>query len=217
MRHRLSREHLRCALATFLNLAPVHVWCQSPTPASSLCFRYDLVEPSSLFEVTSCSGEIRVRLSDDGVDRAALLDFEAAHWPFTITLRVSDEGIPPKTAIATVTISLRDVVEAPSLSYTPLAASVKENVPEGHRVAEARDTMEIGTRYAILSVSGSSAFSVDVYDGMLATKLAASGANILDFETQPTTVVTIEVSITTSLCVCAPSPSPLPLRARSCP
>lgn len=120
------------------------------------------------------------------VNDATPLDFETKPV-FTFTVEVSNEIF---TASAIITINLTDIGEAPQA--TNQSFSLSENSVEGTLVGKivATDVDEDVLNYTIAMGNELGAFVLDQFSG----NLTVSNASILDFETNPSFTLTVEVS-----------------------
>ena len=94
-------------------------------PDAGQVHSFDITSGNSanMFAISSATGQIVV-------NQDRLLDFETTP-SYSLTVRVQDSGDPKLSDTATVTISINDVNDAPSLSsYSPtLETAIGENVP----------------------------------------------------------------------------------------
>ncbi|MGI9589878.1 MAG: cadherin repeat domain-containing protein, partial [Myxococcota bacterium] len=133
------------------------------------------------FAIDPDSGEIRVA---DG----SLLDHEATASR-DLTIRVTDST--GANASATVTVDVRDVNEAPSVSGGPF--SVAENSPDGTIVGSVvgSDPDAGGTlRYVIVGGDPGGVFTIDPVSG----EIRVADGSGLDFETAPRFDLQVEVT-----------------------
>ena len=158
-----------------------------------LNYRIVAGDVDELFHVDTCSGQITVA--------KPLLNYEAKKQ-YVLTVVVQDDGIdpgPPRLSdMATVTVNIIDVNEAP----TVVAASrtIDENsavgtaLPGGPVPAtdpDNADNENIQTlSFAILPGSGSDAWSIDSSTG----QISVANSELLDFENRPIWEVTIRVT-----------------------
>jgi hypothetical protein len=98
---------------------------------------------------------------------------------------VTDDGTPPLTGAATITVNLTDVNEAPVVD--PATFTVAENSPDGTAVGTV--TFDDDT-FAITAGNTGDAFAIDPTTGAITV---ADGTQ-LDFETIPTFTLTVEVT-----------------------
>jgi hypothetical protein len=135
------------------------------------------------FEIDATSGSITVT---DGSG----LDFEQAAG-LTLAVEVMDNGNPAKATVATMTIDVWDINDAPSISNQQY--SVAENSPIGTVVgvvvASDQDAGDSRT-FAIVGGSGASIFAIDTNSGAI----TAVQVTPLDLESQSS--FTLEVKVT---------------------
>ncbi len=136
-----------------------------------------------LFKIESNTGRVLLRGSGS-------LDFESVN-SYTLVVSATDNGPGTLSSTATITVSVLDVNEAPTVSANQ-AWSIDENSPAGTiigtviaRDADERDSLT----YNLLPGTGSNLFSIHSQSGQLAV---AAGAN-LDFESSRTYALTIQV------------------------
>jgi serine protease len=143
------------------------------------------------FSVTGGSGA-GVFAVDAGTGEITVLDAEALDFETTpsFTLEVEVEDVGGLSDTATVTISLNDVNEAPSIADQ--AFSVDENSPAGTVVGtlaasdpDAGDTLS----FSVTGGSGAGVFAVDADTG----EITVSNSSLLDFETTPSFTLEVEV------------------------
>ncbi len=131
------------------------------------------------FQIDEATGEITVTDANP-------LDFEI-NPTFVLTVQVSDGALNNQ---ADITINLNDVAEAPLISESTF--SIDENSPTTSVVGTvtASDPEEDVLTYTILDGNELGAFQLDEATG----EITVADANPLDFEINPTFVLTVQVS-----------------------
>ncbi len=140
------------------------------------------------FAIDGTTGEITV------VNGAAL-DYEA-HPTFTLTVEVTDNGTPARTASATITIHLTDRNETPVVSDQSF--SVDENAANGTSVGTVAASDPDGgdhLTYSITAGNTGGAFALDADTGEITVVNPAA----LDYEINPTFRITVRVTDTGGL------------------
>ncbi len=139
-------------------------------------------DPHGAFSIHAESGEIRVADS-------ARLDFESAP-SFSLTVQVTDDGLPALSGSNTVTVDLNDLDEVPTVREVQF--DLDENSPAGALVGVlAFGDLDAGQEHTIAIQSGNTgeAFVLDPPTG----ELRVANPAALDFETHP--VFTLVVSV----------------------
>jgi large repetitive protein len=122
------------------------------------------------------------------VANGAALDFETTP-AFTLTVQVTDSGVPALSGVATITINLINVNEAPVVSSATFA--VDENSPLGTTVGVVTFTdPDAGQAHTFAITSGNTggAFAINPSTG------AITVAGAIDFETVPAYSLTVQVT-----------------------
>lgn len=137
---------------------------------------------SKAFMIDAATGELRVANS-------AALDFET-NPILEVTVTIRDPYLPDVSAEATVTVRLQDVNDAPTaVELQNLVSSLAEMTETSSRIkvadiAVADDSLGVNT----LTLSGLDAAAFEISNRSLYLK----GGTLLDFESKPRYVVTIE-------------------------
>ncbi len=132
------------------------------------------------FAINSGNGQITVANS-------GFLNFEVTP-SYSLTVQVTDNGIPSANASATVTVNVTNVNEAPSIS--PQTFGIAENSANGSVVgAVAASDPDAGTTLSYSITNGNTGGAFTFVGNSL--RVANSGA--LDFETTPTFSLTVQV------------------------
>jgi Fe-S cluster assembly iron-binding protein IscA len=135
------------------------------------------------FAINASTGEITVATS-------AAVDFET-NPSFSLTVEVTDDGVPPLSDTATVTINVDDLNEAPVADDATF--SVDENSANGTSVGTVTFTDDdVGQNHAFAITAGNTggAFAIDASTGEITVATSAA----VDFETNPTFSLTVEVT-----------------------
>ncbi len=152
---------------------------------TSLTYSITANTADGLFEIDGSSGEL-------SLVAGKALDFEATTTSYTITVRVSDNGTPPQTADAEVTIAVTNVNEAPVFGATSYAFTVAESIVEANVIGTVTaEDPESGTvTYSITANVVGDLFEIDGSSGALS--LAAGKA--LSFEAAASHTITVRAS-----------------------
>ena len=145
-----------------------------PDAGQSLTYSIFSGNGSGAFAIDAITGEITVA-------NAAALDFETAPV-FNLEVVATDDGSPNLGALASVTVSLTDVNEAPQLA--PRSFSLAENSANGTVVGTISGTdPDVGQSlsYSILSGNVNGAFAIDASTG----QITVASSSALNFETTP--------------------------------
>ena len=135
-------------------------------------------DPTNVFAINAITGEITV--ADD-----SQLDHETTP---IYTLVVEAEDAVGSQDTATITINVTDVNESPTISLTNLVTSLSEANAAGSKVADiVVDDDGTGTNNLLLSGADANLFEI------MGTELWIKSTAIIDFETQTTLNVTVEV------------------------
>ena len=144
---------------------------------------------AGIFAVNPVSGQITVT-------NGSVLDFEgtASH---TLNVEVTDAGGLNDTAV--ITINLTDVNEAPTaVDLTGATTSLDENSSTATTTKLADiDVTDDAMGTETLTLSGADAGSFEIVNGTGGPELHLSAGVTLDFETQDSYIVTVEVDDTT--------------------
>ncbi len=136
------------------------------------------------FTIGAASGQITVA-------NAAAVDFETTP-SFSLTVQVTDNGSPPLSGTATVTVNLNDVNDAPVV--TPATFSLPENSPAATVVGTVstsdQDVPTQALSYAITAGNTAGAFTIGPATG----QITVANASALDFETNPSFSLTVQVT-----------------------
>jgi hypothetical protein len=138
-------------------------------------------DPGGVFAIDPATGETTV---------AAPLDFETTPT-YTLTVTVTDNGSPPLSGSAPITINLTDVNEAPVVD--PATFTLAENSVDATAVGTATfDDVDAGQTHTFAITAGDpgGAFAIDPATGAITV---ADGA-ALDFEATPTYTLTVTVT-----------------------
>ena len=136
-----------------------------------------------LFDVTS-SGAVIVR-------SGAVVDFEQGQ-SYTLEVLATDSGAPPLADGATITLTVRDINEAPSLNLT--AASVPENSPAGTVITtlSSVDPESSATAFQITLLDSGDAADFDFNSA--SSELTVGESAALNFESNPQRVLHFRIS-----------------------
>ena len=119
-----------------------------------------------------------------------VLDFET-NSSFSLTVRVTDNGTPPESGSATITVNLTNVNEAPVV--TPAAFGLAESSANGTAVGAVPygdpDSGQAHT-FAITGGNTGDAFAIGATSGQITVLNSA----VLDFETIPGFSLTVQVT-----------------------
>ncbi len=152
-------------------------------PAQTLTYAITGGNTSNAFAINPTTGLITV-------NNAAAIDFET-NPIFNLTIQVTDNGAPPLSSTATLTINLTNVNDPPTIP--PQAFSLTENSPLGTVVGTVTssdgDAGQTRT-YAITAGNDNGAFSINAVTG----EIRVANPAAIDFETTP--VFTLTVSAT---------------------
>lgn len=152
-------------------------------PAQTLTYAITGGNTSNAFAINPTTGLITV-------NNAAAIDFET-NPIFNLTIQVTDNGAPPLSSTATLTINLTNVNDPPTIP--PQAFSLTENSPLGTVVGTVTssdgDAGQTRT-YAITAGNANGAFSINAVTG----EIRVANPAAIDFETTP--VFTLTVSAT---------------------
>ncbi|MER2626148.1 MAG: Ig-like domain-containing protein, partial [Accumulibacter sp.] len=135
------------------------------------------------FAIDTSTGQITVANS-------AALDFETTP-SFSPTVQVTDDGAPPQSGTATVTINLTNVNEAPVVN--PVTFSLAENSVNGTAVGTATFTdFETGQTHTFAITAGNTggAFAINTTSG----QITVANSTALDFEITPSFGLTVQVT-----------------------
>jgi VCBS repeat-containing protein len=120
------------------------------------------------------------------------VDFETTP-SFSLTVEVTDDGVPPRSGSATITVNLTDVNETPVVNAATFG--VAENSAVGTVVGTVTFTdpdAGQGHSFAITAGNTNTAFAIAPGTGQITVNNTAA----LDFETTPTFSLTVEVTDT---------------------
>lgn len=147
----------------------------------SLTYQFSGGNVGQAFAINSTTGEITV-------NKKAAVDFERL-TSFSLRVQVTDQAKVSRKA--TVTVNLNDLNEMPRIS--PQMFSIDENSPNGTVVGtvlasdvDAGDVLS----YAITGGNVGKAFAINSSTG----QITVAKSSLLDFETQPTFSLTVEVT-----------------------
>ncbi|MEM7298705.1 MAG: cadherin domain-containing protein, partial [Bacteroidota bacterium] len=145
----------------------------------NLTFSINSGNEMGAFQIDQNSGELTVAGPE-------ILDFEA-HSNFSVEIKVSDGEL---SNLSVVNINLIDINEAPSVESGTF--EINENSPVSTLVGTitASDPENDDLAYAIISGNDSGTFKVDEQFG----EISIEDPDILDFEVNPTFILTVEVS-----------------------
>jgi VCBS repeat-containing protein len=126
------------------------------------------------FQIDKATGQISVL--------SQVLNYES-QASYSLTVNVTDDGSPPLSDTAVISISLTDVNEAPTLAKGQ-SGTVQENsaanTPVFTVVVNDVDTKNVVWSKITWSISGAgNAFDIDANSGLISVK-----TNVIDFETQ---------------------------------
>ena len=148
------------------------VTASDPDAGQTLSYSISSGDPTNVFAINPSSGEIRVNDSSQ-------LDMLVTP-SYTLLVEVTDDGGPPRTAAATITILVTDVNQPPVVSDQSF--SIDENAAGGTSVGTVNFTDPDFLDTHTLSVSGGSgatAFAVDRVTG----EITVADSSQLDYET----------------------------------
>ncbi len=152
-------------------------------PPQTLSFAITGGNTGGAFAINASTGQITVAST-------AALDFETTP-SFSLTVQATDNGVPPLSGSATVTVNLTDVNEAPVPSGGPF--SLPENSANGTSVGTvSAGDPDAGQTHSFTITGGNTngAFAINATTG--AITVATSSA--LDFETTPSFTLTVQVT-----------------------
>lgn len=159
------------------------VTAQDPDAGQTLTFAITSGNSNEAFAINAATGQITV-------NNAAAMNYETTPT-YALVVQVSDNGSPSLNSTATVTISLLNVNEAPTISGQTF--SINENSANGTVVgivsASDPDAGQSLT-YSIASGNTSGAFTINATTGRITVASTAA----LDFETTPS--FALQVSVT---------------------
>jgi hypothetical protein len=151
-----------------------------PDPEDALSFEITDGDTGEAFDIDPDTGAITV---------SGALDFEALA-EYVLEVTVSDDGDPPSSAAASVTITLIDVNEAPTVSLSNQTTSLPEDAVTTPRLKVADVTViddALGSETLSLTGADVALFELD------GAELYLKAGTALDFETQPTLEVAVAV------------------------
>jgi VCBS repeat-containing protein len=122
------------------------------------------------------------------VANSAAVDFET-NPTFSLTVTVTDNGVPVLSGNATVTVNLTDQNETPSVD--PATFAIDENSANGTAIGTvaASDPDGDALTFSITAGNTGGAFAIDGVTGAITVANVAA----LDFETNPTFALTVQV------------------------
>ncbi|QHJ07978.1 cadherin domain-containing protein [Hymenobacter busanensis] len=157
------------------------VTASDPDAGQTLTYSITAGNTGGAFAINASSGQITVANS-------AQLNFEATP-SYALTVQVADNGIPSRSASATVTVNLTNVNEAPSISSQTF--SINENSANGTTVGTvAASDPDAGTTLTFSITAGNTGGAFT----FVGNSLQVANAAALDFETTPTFALTVQVS-----------------------
>ncbi len=110
--------------------------------------------------------------------------------PYSLTVRVTDNGSPVQNDTATVTINLIDVNEVPTVSLDSVVSVLREDADTTQRIKVADILVSddaLGSNSLTLSGSDAALFEID------GTELYLKAGTTIDYQTNPLLEVTVEV------------------------
>ncbi len=170
-------------------------------PAGSLVLDYKIVasdrdQPAQILSYAILAGNTSNAFAIDPVtglitvNNAAAIDFET-NPSFTLTIQVTDNGVPPLSSTALLTINLSNLNDAPVVP--PQSFTLPENSPIGTVVGTvtSSDGDPGQTRtYAITAGNTNGAFSINAVTGQIRVNNAAA----IDFESNAVFNLTVSVT-----------------------
>ncbi|HUP24611.1 MAG TPA: cadherin domain-containing protein, partial [Thermoanaerobaculia bacterium] len=155
-----------------------------PDAGQSHVFAITAGNTGGAFAIDPTTGEITVATP-------AAVDFETTP-SFGLTVEVTDDGVPPLTGSATVTVDLTDVNDAPVVADQSF--SVAEDAANGTVVgtvaASDQDLPAQTLSFAITGGNTGGAFAIDPSSG----EITVANETAIDFETTPSFALTVEVT-----------------------
>jgi hypothetical protein len=130
-------------------------------------------DENSYFQIQKETGQISV---------AGVVNFEAKPL-FTLVVRVTDDGTPPLSDTATVTITVADVNEAPTINSNQVATT-DENTPRGAQVMQLQSSDVDVKNVQWSTVQWSLVSGGDTALAVSTTGVVSVLNDVLDFETK---------------------------------
>jgi large repetitive protein len=159
------------------------VTATDPDAGQTKTFSITAGNTGGAFTINASTGQITVATS-------AAVNFET-NPTFSLTVQVMDNGAPPLSGTATITVNLTDVNEAPVVN--PATFTLPENSPNGTTVGTVTATDPDAGQTKTFSITAGNtggAFAINASTGQLTVANSAA----LDFETTPTFGLTVQVT-----------------------